>query len=278
MAYDPYTAIWVSNTSFGDFLKCSRAYFLLHVRKDPVTRHTINIINPGMSLGAAVHDTLDSLVDLNSDERFSVPLTTRFEQAWEKVTGLKGGFKNEKEEKEYKERGLSMIKRVMDNPGPLVNNVQKLNSPDHLPPRYILSEEENILLCGKVDWLEHFPEDDTLHIIDFKTGVHDEKPDSLQLPIYCLLVKNLQSKKVKKISFWYLDRQDKPTEMSLPDLDEAHRDILELAMRVKTLRQSGHYSCLANGCRWCEPLEAVLRGEAKLVGTSGNKDNYVLND
>lgn len=92
-----------------------------------------------------------------------------------------------------------------------------------------LTRSLNIILCGKVDWLEYLPENDNLHIIDFKTGVHDEKPDSLQLLIYCLLVKNLQPRKVKKISFWYLDRQDEPTEMILPDLDEAHSNVLELA-------------------------------------------------
>lgn len=278
MAYDKYSAIWVSNSSIRDFLNCPRAYFILHVRKDPVSRHTITIINPSMSLGQAVHDTLDSISDLNCDDRFNIPLTSKFEEAWQKITGLKGGFKSTEEEKEYKERGLKMIKKVIDHPGPLLNKALKLKSPDHLPPRYTLSEEENIILCGKVDWLEYLPENDNLHIIDFKTGVHDEKPDSLQLLIYCLLVKNLQPRKVKKISFWYLDRQDEPTEMILPDLDEAHRNVLELAMRVKLLRQSGQYRCVSDGCFACEPLEAVLRGEGKLVGMNGHQDIYVLQD
>lgn len=278
MTNDPYSAIWVSNSSIGDFLKCPRAYFLLHVRKDPVSRHTITIISPAMALGQAVHDTLDSIACLDCNDRFKIPLTSKFEEAWQKVTGLKGGFTSAEDEKEYKERGLKMIKKVIDNPGPLLNKALRLKSPDQLPPRYILSEEENILLCGKIDWLEYLPEEDGLHIIDFKTGKHDEKPDSLQLPIYCLLVKNLQPRKVKKISFWYLDREDEPTEMILPDLDEAHRDVLELALRVKALRQSGQYRCLAGGCFACEPLEAVLRGEAKLVGMNGHQDIYVLND
>lgn len=278
MPYDKYSAIWVSNSSIRDFLNCPRAYFLQHVRKDPVTNHKISITNSAMSLGLAVHDTLDSISCLSCEDRFKVPLTSRFEEVWQKITGLKGGFTNAEEEKEYKERGLKMIKKVMDHPGSLINKAITLKSPDQLPPRYILSEEENIILCGKVDWLEYIPEDDSLHIIDFKTGAHDEKPTSLQLPIYCLLVKNLQQRKVKKISFWYLDRQDEPTEMTLPDLEEAHRDILELAMRVKTLRQSAQYECASGGCFACEPLEAVLRGEGKLVGMNNHQDIYILQD
>ena len=229
-----------------------------------------------MALGQAVHDTLDTLSYLNCDDRFKIPLASKFEEAWQKIIGLKGGFKSAEEEKVYKERGLKMIKKIIDHPGPLLNKAVRLKSPDHLPARYILSEEENILLCGKVDWLEYLPEDDSLHIIDFKTGAHDEKPDSLQLPIYCLLAKNLQSRNVKKISFWYLDRQDEPTEMMLPNLDEAYRDVLELAMQVKQLRQSGRYHCVSNGCYACDPLEAVLRGEGKLVGMNDHQDIYVL--
>ena len=37
MAVDKYTAVWVSHSSMGDFLKCPRAYFLHNVYKDPKT-------------------------------------------------------------------------------------------------------------------------------------------------------------------------------------------------------------------------------------------------
>ena len=51
------------------------------------------------------------------------------------------------------------------------------------------NEEENIILNGKIDWLEYVPEDDSIRVIDFKTGKNDEKEGSLQLPIYILLLK-----------------------------------------------------------------------------------------
>lgn len=276
MAQDKYSAVWVSNSSISDFLKCPRAYYLHNVYKDSQTGHKINIINPPMALGLAVHDTLEAISDLSCEDRFKKPLTLLYEEAWQKIAGIKGGFRNEEDEKMYKEKGLSMIKRIMDNPGPLLNKALKLNNPDNFIPNYWISEEENIILCGKIDWLEYMSKDDSVHIIDFKTGVNDEKPDSIQLLIYCLLVKNLQQREVKKMSFWYLNRDDKPVEVALPDFEEAHNMILDLAKQVKHLRQSGQFRCPKDGCFACNPFEAVLRGEAKFVGMSDNHDIYVL--
>ncbi|QQS44706.1 PD-(D/E)XK nuclease family protein [Candidatus Roizmanbacteria bacterium] len=84
-------------------------------------------------------------------------------------------------------------------------------------PHYWLSEEDNIILCGKIDWLEYLPETDSVHIIDFKTSKYDEDGDSLQLPIYYLLVTNTQKREVSKASYWYLERNDDLTEKELPD-------------------------------------------------------------
>ena len=61
MSKDPYKATWVSHSSIGDFLKCPRAYYLHNVYKDPGTRRKINIVNPALSLGVAVHEVLEGL-------------------------------------------------------------------------------------------------------------------------------------------------------------------------------------------------------------------------
>lgn len=275
MPSDKFSAVWVSNSAIRD-LKCPRAYYLLHIYKDPKTRRKINTINPQLALGLAVHNALDAVAGLKIEDRFKTPLTTYFEEAWKKISGIKGGFKNTEGENKYKERGLLMIKRVMNNPGPLLNPALKLRMPDDFIPNYWFSDEENIILCGQIDWLEYLPDSNGVHIIDFKTGVNDEKPDSIQLPIYCLLVSNLQKREVKKASFWYLERDDKPMEVALPTLEEAHEIILHLARQVKNLRDSGQFHCPKGGCFACQPLETILQGKAKPVGISSNRDIYVL--
>lgn len=169
-----------------------------------------------------------------------------------------------------------MIQRVINNPGPIINKALKISSPDDLPPRFCLSIDENILLCGKVDWLEYIPETDSVHIIDFKTGKHDEEPGSLQLGIYCLLVENLLKRKVHKVSYWYLDRYSQPVEMEVPDCDVAKERILDIALKIKTARRSRNFDCPRKGCFTCKPYQAVINGEGEYVGSTDYQDLYVL--
>jgi ATP-dependent helicase/DNAse subunit B len=270
--------LWVSHTSMRDFLNCPRAYFLRNIYKDPKTGKKINIINPALALGNTVHDVLEELSELKSEDRFRVNLIEKYEAAWQRMAGELGGFRDIEEETVFKQRGEKMIKRVMENPGPLLNKALKLRSIDSLPPRYLISPKENILLCGKIDWLEYFPEDDSVHIIDFKTGLHEEEIDSLQLPIYTLLVRNCQKRNIKKISYWYLESSNKPVEMPMPDIETAHKRVMEIAMQVKDLRKKGIFECKReNGCFACRPLEKIVNGEAKYIKTSGYQDIYVVN-
>lgn len=268
---------WVSHSSISEYLRCPRAYFLKNVYKDPKTGRKINIINPALALGNVVHEVLESLAQLPVAERFREPLLPLFNKAWIKVKGEAGGFTSEQEEMEFKNRGEMMIQRVIDNPGPLCNKAVKLSNPDNFIPRFTLSEKDNIILCGKVDWLEYLPQDDSVHIIDFKTGVNEENPNSLQLPIYSLLVKNCQKRNVKKISYWYLETDNCPKEMPMPDLDAAEKSVLNIALQIKQLRTLGVYKCSkTGGCFACRPLEAIMEGKAKFIRTSDYQDIYAM--
>lgn len=169
-----------------------------------------------------------------------------------------------------------MINRVMFHPGPLKNKALKLSSPDSLPPRFLLSKEDDIILCGKIDWLEYLPATDSVHIIDFKTGINEEKDDSLQLPIYMLLVTNCQKRKVSKISYWYLENKNEPSEKKLPDLEESKEKVLAIALKIKQARLENNFLCPKNGCFHCRPFEEVLQGKGKLIGSSDYQDLYIL--
>ncbi len=181
-------------------MQCPRAYYLKNVYKDPKTKHKIQLISPPLALGAAVHNVIEALSVIPAEERFSESLIKKFDQEWKKFTGIRGGFFDEQTEMVYKERGEEMLRRVMNNPGPLGRLAVKIKED---LPWFWLSEEEEIILCGKIDWLEYLPETDQVHIIDFKTGKNDEKEDSLQLPIYHLLVHYCQHREVVKASYWY---------------------------------------------------------------------------
>lgn len=271
---DKFTATWVSHSSISTFLKCPRAYFLKNVYKDPKTNHKIKLMAPPLALGQAVHEVLEALSVVPTDKRNVLKLMESFDTAWEKVSGQKGGFWDMQTELKYQNRGREMIRRVMSHPGPLKELAVKIQKD---LPYYWLSEEENIILCGKVDWLQYLPESDSVHIIDFKTGKQREDEGSLQLPIYHLLVHNCQNRKVAKASYWYLESNDELTEKTLPSLDDAERQVFQIAQKIKIARQLKKFDCPHGGCYECEPMEKIFRGEAEFVGQDDyGADTYIL--
>jgi ATP-dependent helicase/DNAse subunit B len=275
MFKDKFTATWVSHSSISDYIKCPRSYFLKNVYRDPKTFHKIQLMQPALALGQAVHDAIDMISNLTIDERFKEPLSKKYEKAWAKISGKKGGFKDREEEKKFYGRGIMMISRLQSHPGPLLSKAVKIRGD---LPHFWLSEENNIILCGKIDWLEYFPKSDSVHIIDFKTGKFDEDKDSLQLPIYYLLTKNCQTRKITKMSYWYLDRDNDPISMDLPDEKKSLAVVLEIAQKIALARKLEHFNCRnKNGCRSCLPLEEIIAGRAVYVGINGyNQDAYIL--
>lgn len=270
---DKFTAVWVSHSSISDFLKCPRAYFLKNVYKNPQTGRKMTLMSPPLALGQAVHEVVESLSVLPTEDRFKDSLASKFEIAWKKVSGKLGGFRESTQEQTYKDRGLAMLKRVSDNPGPLKNLAVKIKQD---LPYYWLSEQDNIILNGKIDWLEYFPHTESVHIIDFKTGNKEEDAQSLQLPIYYLLATNCQKRPVTKVSYWYIERADSPQEMDLPEVETSKDRVLKIAKQIKLARQLKRFICPHDGCFACKPFESVLAGVAEHVGTdSMRRDIYI---
>lgn len=276
MAGDKFKATWVSHSSISDFLKCPRLYYLRNVYKDPRTGNKMTITSPALVLGQAVHEVIEALSSLPVDERLKISLTKKFDLGWLKFTGKLGGFSNHSQELEYRDRGIKMLKHIEENPGPIVRRAIKIKSSMNLP-NYFLSDEDDIILCGKIDWLEYLEEIDAVHIIDFKTGKNEESDDSLQLPIYLLLTEHTQSKKVAKASYWYLDKGAELTGKTLPNEREAYEKVITVARRIKLARQINHLKCPTGGCFGCRPYEKILKGEGEKVGVSDTRqDVYIL--
>lgn len=275
MPKDKYTALWVSHSSMSDFLSCPRAYYLKNIYKDPKTGNKVQIVSAALSLGSAVHEVVEGLSELKTEDRFKDSLLQKYESAWKKFTGKRGGFADASTEENYKEQGREMIRRIIANPGPLKNLSVKVKED---LPQFWLSEEENIILCGKIDWLEYLPESNSVHIIDFKTSKKEEKEDSLQLPIYYLLVNNVQKRKVAKASYWYLRFDNDLTPKSLPNLEEAYQAVIDVAKKMKLAKKLGAFKCPKgeDGCFHCKPFEAILRGEGEFVGLGEHKKDLYL--
>jgi ATP-dependent helicase/DNAse subunit B len=278
MKPDKYSAVWVSHSSISDFLKCPRSYYLRNVYKNPKTGHKMTVMSPPLALGQAVHEVIESLTTLPVEERLKISLVKKLDPVWLKVTGKKGGFRNYSIETEYRDRAIQMLINLQEDPGPLLKKTIKIKSDMGLP-HYWLSEKEGIILCGKIDWLSYDEKNDSVHIIDFKTGKNEEKEDSLQLPIYLLLATNTQTKKVTGVSYWYLDRDDGIVEKKLPNIKDSYKKIFEIAKEIKESRSKNDFVCPTGGCSACRSYERILRSEGELVGTSETRqDIYILSD
>lgn len=285
---DKYKSVWISHSSINDFLSCDRLYYLKNVFKDPMTRRKINIASPHLSLGIAVHKVIEDLKKIKSEDRekeIKENLLENFKNEWKKYTGKKGGFTAPEEEKGFFERGENMIERVVNTPAHLLNKIIPLNYfyKGDLVPNYYLSTDENLILCGSIDWIEYLESEDKIRIIDFKTGRNDEDDDSFQLPIYYLLISNLMKENSKKIyeikeaAYWYLDHDNKKDgsehdefhvvaidEEKIKEIQETEKKILEIGIKIKNLREKGEYKCKnetveGEGCRYCRDFEKVFK-------------------
>jgi hypothetical protein len=273
---DTKSAFWVSHSSLSEYLKCPLAYYYHYVYKDKKTNHKITIINPALTLGQIVHDTLDQLSSLPVAHRFTQPLTDRFLSLWHSFSGIKGGFNSTSQETEYQTRGLKMMQTITKNPGPLNRLAVKLKID---LPRYWLSAADNIILCGRIDWLEYLADTDSVHIIDFKTSKGVESENSLQLPIYVLLVKNCQTRKIAGTSYWYLNHDPEPISVPMPEVAPTESLVLKTAKEMLLKKKLNRLTCPTQGCRYCDPYTKIVSGKAKLVGTNArNQDMYVFEE
>jgi ATP-dependent helicase/DNAse subunit B len=276
MHKDKFSATWVSHSSISDYLNCPRSYYLKNVYKDSTSGNKIQITSPALSLGCAVHEVLEGLSVVPTKDRFKENLIDKFEKTWQQnYTGKQGGFLSESLEKDYVERGKKMLKRAIENPGPLAELAVKIKGE---LPNYYLSDEDDIILCGKIDWLQYDQANNSVHIIDFKTSKKEESGDSLQLPIYHLLVKNCQKYDVSGASYWYLDFSDELIEKELPDLETAKEQVLEIAKKIKLARKLKTFKCQHDGCQFCEPFEKIVKGEGEIVkhDLKMRRDIYIL--
>ncbi len=220
---DKYKAIWMSHSSMGDWEKCHRLYYLHNIYKNKDNKK-INITSPYMSLGIAVHNVVEALKTLKSEDRKKIledkneftgeeKLIENFNIEWEKYVGKVGGFKSEEERNEFKSRGVAMLENVIRDPKMLLNKTISTRSyyDGDMLPNYYISEAENIILCGNVDWIEYMDPDEvnkngSLKVIDFKTGKNEEKENSPQLFVYKFLIEKLGCKwPVTAGAYWYFE-------------------------------------------------------------------------
>lgn len=273
MAYNP-NAVFLSPSSIADFDKCPQLYFLRNVYRSPTTGLKIQLINPALALGQAVHDTLEQFTNLDPTDRTPEKITAIFSSVWQNLSGEKGGFASSAEEKEHQNRALSMFDRLLAHPR--LPRAVKARLPDF--PKVDLGDD--LILTGKLDWIEE-EKDGTYHIIDFKTGQNEERDDSWQLPIYAVLAKGILRTDQVRVSYWYLDKDSDHAPKTLPDLEELVAKIKQKGQIIKLARQTSSFTCSkgpGQSCWACRDMLAIKEGKGKLVAvdTVRKQEIYIL--
>lgn len=268
-----YKAVWVSYSSISDFIKCPRAYFLKYIYKNPKTGRKIEVTKPALSLGSAVHNVLEPLAKLAPGTRFEKSLGDQFDLEFLKYFGKRGGFSDKEEFEACRAKGHKMIDTVL-------RNKQSLEAPTYILKEDLLnawlSKTENIVICGKIDWINKDVNTNTLSVIDFKTSKEEEE-NALQLQIYALLLHILNKENVSTLYYWYLNINETLTQAELPDVKDSYKKILELALKIKLARSENSFVCSRQGCFACRDYEKVFKGEALQVGIGGfNREIYYI--
>ncbi len=270
------STLWISHSAISDFKKCHLLYYYRNVYKSPLTDRKIEIVKPYTSLGNAVHKVIEEVANLNPQDREKVSLKEILTRIWkENYQGEKGGFKTTQEEKSYFNQALEMLEtfrksEIFKKPALLPEEMFKVKILESSPkPAY---------LVGRVDWIEIL-EDNSAHIVDFKTGRKLEEEDSLQLPIYYLLSAYNLEYPVKKVSYFYLRRDEEPSSFQVMSISDSLPLIYNLAEKILELREVGIYRCTAQDPSKCECQEyrQVVEGKGKWLGTSSNnRELYII--
>lgn len=272
--------IYVSYTSLSDFLKCPKSYYYKNIYKQSLPPqagveikdlYRIQIASPYLTLGAVVHDTIKWYLQMRGQIEKN-QLEAKFRNLWLKYKGKRGGFCDDLQEAEFGRRGLKMLSNFWDN-------VLKLEKPIPAFDLIKLNLHDNLILIGRLDFIGELP-DDSLHLIDFKTGMQDEK-DSLQLHIYAILAQNQLGKKVVKISYWYLDKDISPKEAVLDSLEEKLEWLKEKSQELKKAIEGGNWVCIKEKeglCRDCKAYQAIIdgKGEYQFSDHAFKKQIYYL--
>lgn len=262
--------LFISYTSLSDFLACPKAYYLKNIYRDSKTGFRLQVASPYLSLGSTVHDAIKWFLEMRGQVT-QKQLADKFRNLWLKYRGKRGGFASPEEEANFGKRGLKMLDNFFQNAQVLEKTTHQLDFPK-------LSLGEEIILMGNFDFVGE-KEDGTLHVLDFKTGISEEK-DPIQLYIYAILAEANLQKEVTSASFWYLDKDTLPKAIVLDPLEPKLDWLKEKSKLLKQAITDNNWVC-KNGdelCKECKIYTALINGDGEFQFSDGRykKDVYFL--
>ena len=254
-----------SPSKLGLFEKCPKSYQFNYL--DPIYSKMKSDLNKMpenifsfFTLGRAVHNAITLFFHAQEEERSWENLKNTLKVTWTSEAqrnkkmplGKWGGFKSIEQEREAYNQALLMLKnffsmQIKDS------KIVYLPTSDirHSIKDYqdlITPINEDFDISGKFDLITE-NEDESLHIIDFKTGKNEDS-DSFQLKFYKVLAEEKFKKPASKASFFFLrSGSRKEFELDAQDTDDLKSEIIK---KIDLINQTKEFKPKpSNFCKFC---------------------------
>ena len=268
-AYSPY--------SIGLYVKCSRQYYFEYLdnytsaypNKQKIKRIQVEAgKRRELVFGGLLHIVLNLFFHLTEEERSKEKLLALLKEVWHGPRGKKGGFPELKDEREWYQEALDILKKFSrtQNLSPAIAYLPEIEKEGEFVDANFLKVplQTDIILAGKIDRIDKDPPeaDGGYHLIDYKTG-KSERDDEFQLMVYSILAEGALGKPPTKASYLYLRSGNlKSFQPNKEAKADAKARVLKIAEQIRNEKEfSPHPTKL---CNWCDYLEfCPAKEEAK---------------
>jgi len=250
----------LSPSRASQFKTCPKQFKFSNVDK---IKEPTNLVQ---AKGTTVHQALEDLYSLPSEERTSDTLYNLFRKAWSNVRGNDEHvnlFNSIEEEREWGQEGLNLL-----------HNYLKLENPKTLEPleqeRWVRCSIEDLNLRGILDRMDE-DKDGNLVIVDYKSGKSPlakyKEPRFFALKLYALLIRDELGVTPVELKLIYLKNSTIHT-LKVTDamLDEAKVEILKIWEDIKKAFEENNFPATKNNlCKdWCyyKPICPLFNDDA----------------